>query len=225
METRVTLRRGSWERQAVVDAPAGPCRPEDIVPALHQLADAVVAGHRAAASCAAGCGTCCRQLVPVTLPEVGFLQRVVADQPRERHEQIRDAAERADDALVRRGFGAADGLCEHDEHGARILGARWFDLALPCPFLVEERCSIYAQRPLACREYLVTSPSAACTTPGRGLIHRVPRPISVWSRVVRSESGRLRWLPMNAALSANVPTGESVAGPELLARLLRATSE
>jgi hypothetical protein len=41
MRTRVTLRQGSWERQAIVEVPAGPCRPDEVVPALHQLADAI----------------------------------------------------------------------------------------------------------------------------------------------------------------------------------------
>jgi Fe-S-cluster containining protein len=46
----------------------------------------------------------------------------------------------------------------------------WFSARIACPFLdpVERTCTIYAARPLACREHLVSTPPAACddTTPG-----------------------------------------------------------
>ena len=34
-----------------------------------------------------------------------------------------------------------------------------------CPFLEEESCSIHPDRPLVCREYLVTSPAELCAGP------------------------------------------------------------
>jgi Fe-S-cluster containining protein len=36
---------------------------------------------------------------------------------------------------------------------------------IPCPFLEEGSCSIHPDRPLACREYLVTTPAEHCSQP------------------------------------------------------------
>ena len=50
------------------------------------------------------------------------------------------------------------------------LHPRYFALQIACPFLEDESCSIYSQRPLVCREYLVTSPAEYCfeeTSPKR----------------------------------------------------------
>ena len=161
-------------------------------------------------------------MVPITIPEVGFLQRVAAGEPSERQQQIRAATRQAAVALRAKGFGPAEELGNRSRRDLRILGQRWFDLGIPCPFLAEESCSIQEQRPLICREYLVTSPSSACATPGRALIRRVGSPVSIWSRVTRSGLGQPRWLPMSAALTTDAPVSEQVAGPDLLTRLLAA---
>ncbi|HEY4330425.1 MAG TPA: YkgJ family cysteine cluster protein, partial [Phycisphaerae bacterium] len=39
---------------------------------------------------------------------------------------------------------------------------KYFDLRIACPFLENELCSIYTDRPLVCREYQVTSPVSHC---------------------------------------------------------------
>ena len=39
---------------------------------------------------------------------------------------------------------------------------RYGTLALACPFLVDDACGIYAERPFVCRQYLVTSPPELC---------------------------------------------------------------
>lgn len=41
-------------------------------------------------------------------------------------------------------------------------GLEYFHHWIPCPFLDREACLIYSERPLACREYSVTSPPANC---------------------------------------------------------------
>ncbi len=48
---------------------------------------------------------------------------------------------------------------------ARKLAIDYLYERIPCPFLEEERCSIYSIRPLICREYMVTSPPEHCFDP------------------------------------------------------------
>ena len=43
-----------------------------------------------------------------------------------------------------------------------------------CPFLEDESCSIHPDRPLVCREYLVTSPAENCSAPTAESIEKVP---------------------------------------------------
>jgi Fe-S-cluster containining protein len=46
----------------------------------------------------------------------------------------------------------------------------YFRLQIACPFLEDESCSIHKSRPIACREYLVTSPPEFCSdAEGKGV--------------------------------------------------------
>src|ERR1044072_10056443 len=42
---------------------------------------------------------------------------------------------------------------------------RYATLSLACPFLLDDACSIYAERPFVCRQYLVTSAPELCKAP------------------------------------------------------------
>jgi len=50
------------------------------------------------------------------------------------------------------------------------------------PFLDDEACSIHAERPLACREFLVTSAAKHCAQPSDRTVERVPLPAQNVSR-------------------------------------------
>lgn len=63
---------------------------------------------------------------------------------------------------------------EDDELEA--LGLEIFHLGSPCPFLEAESCSIYEDRPLSCREFLVTSDKHLCPNPTPSTIERVSIP-------------------------------------------------
>lgn len=218
---RVSIRKGSWEFDTVVGVPSGLCEPADVVPALHQVADTITERLESVVSCGPRCGACCRQLVPVTDPEIGYLQRLVSSLPVDVRSLIRQRAEEATSELCGMNVEPQE-LCNRTTSDLRAFGVRWFGLGLPCPFLVDESCSIYEHRPLICREYAVTSPPVACATPGRGLIMRFVRPVSIWSRVARAGTGRLRWIPLSEALRADPPDASLTTGPDGLAALLSA---
>jgi len=65
------------------------------------------------------------------------------------------------------------------DHRLHLLYRRYLALALPCPFLVEETCSIYSWRPIACRQYFVTSPESWCADPFGNNVRRVSLPLHV----------------------------------------------
>jgi Fe-S-cluster containining protein len=194
----------------------------EIVPALQGLVNAVVeaaeAGHTV--SCRKGCGACCRQLVPLSRTEGERLLQLVEAMPAERRA-----------ALAKR-FAAAEaaiedaGLKERGERSDRELSAAYFALRVACPFLEDESCSIHPERPLVCREYLVTSPAALCAGPAQEGVTPVAVPkVSMAARGLQDENDD--WFPL--ALLMNWSRGrrrkaERRPGPEWVQRFLRGFS-
>lgn len=123
-------------------------------------------------SCQMGCGACCRQLVAISLVEAQDLARVVSEMPPERQAVIRERFAKGIAKLE------ATGLLDAKEaKGNRNLidtepgstqssipriAKNYFDQGVACPFLENESCGIYPDRPLVCREYHVTSPPERC---------------------------------------------------------------
>jgi Fe-S-cluster containining protein len=120
-------------------------------------------------SCKAGCGACCRYVVPISTTEARQIQALVDAMPEPRRAEVRarfaDAVARLDAAGMLEEVRTLDAL-PGEQH--RTLHPRYFALGIPCPFLEDESCSVHPQRPLICREYLVTSPPALChDAPGK----------------------------------------------------------
>jgi hypothetical protein len=101
---------------------------------------------------------------------------------------------------------------------------QYFNLGIPCPFLEEESCSIYHDRPIACREYLVTSPAGNCAQPSPDTVKLIPLPFRIWTALARvdDESRRAPWVPLILAPEwAEIHPDDSAArpGPALLRSL------
>jgi Fe-S-cluster containining protein len=114
-------------------------------------------------SCKAGCGACCKQPVPVTLLEVEHLNRVVKKMPEQRQRRVR--ATFAHHLKVVEEAGLLEqfrNMADIDSEQRRQLATDYFELALECPFLENQSCGIYQDRPLECREFLVTSDPKYC---------------------------------------------------------------
>jgi Fe-S-cluster containining protein len=107
----------------------------------------------------------------------------------------------------------------------RPMGLEYFRQGIPCPFLEREACSIYADRPVACREYLVTSPAEHCAAPSPETVHCVRLAAKVSTAVARmgrAPEGRfIRWAPLIFADEwAEIhPEEPSRPGTELLQEL------
>jgi Fe-S-cluster containining protein len=237
-ETVTANFRLGWEGrtlEAAVPVPTGPARPRVLLPVIQQLTNALVgmgeslvAGRGETISCKAGCGACCRQLVPVSETEARHLRDLVEVMPEPRRAAVKA---RFADALKRvAGAGLLDPL-ERRAEGAvtSAVGLDYFRLGIPCPFLEDESCSIHPDRPLSCREYLVTSPAEHCTAPTRDNIRRVPTPgfaMSAFATLDGPQPGGkgVRWVPLVLALEwagANPEPPAAETGPDLFARFMR----
>lgn len=170
---RVVLEIGGEPVTVEMTAPAGPVAVEDILPIIHGLSSlfATRATERVeregrAVSCRAGCGACCRQMVPVSIAEARALARLVEAMPEPRRGHVRRRFETAVAKLDAQGV--LDRL-DDDPDDRRAAGRAYFSVGVACPLLEDEACSIHADRPLACREYLVTSPPELCATLAPGV--------------------------------------------------------
>jgi len=118
--------------------------------------------------CCKGCSACCNYLVPLAIPEVFRLREEVLAMPLVRQLIIEQgclsAARRILGEQPPASFGEPGGVQAADS-AAELLNtaSTWYaDLELSCPFLQNDICTIYQERPLACREYSVSGSSRAC---------------------------------------------------------------
>jgi Fe-S-cluster containining protein len=217
-----------------IPVPTEPVPGAVLIPIARALAAAigervleVVAAEGRAVSCRMGCGACCRQLVPLPIAEARAIHALVARMPEPRRSEIVRRFEAIRDALEAAGLRdlvASAATLAPD--AARALSFRYFALGLPCPFLDEESCSIHPDRPVACREYLVTSPAAFCADPAGGKVEGVPRPVRINEAMIAVDpesppekacvalSTALNWVERHPAPAPEVP------GPQLLQRFL-----
>ncbi len=238
------LRIGQERVNLSARIPDAPLSLLDLLPMLRSLTDLVtgVAEREAATAgqtvrCGPGCGACCRQLVPIAPVEAMALRRTI--QELEPHHRRR----------VEAGFASAVAQLAGSDLLARIqppsaaprhtgsvqpgerraLGLDYFALAIPCPFLEHESCTIHSDRPLACREYLVTSDPRHCASPRMDtvVVVELPRRLSVLLFGLGAELApeQPAWLPLTLAMDASRFDERAIAearrsGPELFNRAI-----
>jgi len=146
--------------------PWGAVTIDAVVPLLQVICDNVIAIQvsKTRVSCAAGCAHCCYQLIPISPAEAIFLNKLLRTMPRDRgHKLARDFRSIQDKSQA---------LAAATNQEIAEFDRLYFQMRIPCPFLENNRCGIYEQRPLACREYHVDSPSERCIDPYRTNPHR-----------------------------------------------------
>ena len=229
--------------QASAQLPVGRTTLTELLPIIQNLEN-VVTGRvmeeaRTAGSpisCQAGCGACCRQMVPVSLFEAEALMEWMRSLPPQRQRQLEERFHRALTAL--RDAGVIDKLLDTrwllDEGFATDVSIEYFRAHVACPFLENENCGIYSIRPLACREYMVTSPPALCQDPAANDVWGLQIPLKL-SRVLfafgRAMEHDVRgWIPLvflMAWTKGGAHPGEYVTGTgeELLQQFLNKAAE
>ncbi len=212
--------------------PSAPVPATEVVPALQGLVDAVVSAAELgkAISCRKGCGACCRQLVPISRTEGERLLDLIDRLPLARREAVVARFKAAAKALERAGL--TEGLLDPAKRADktdRELSVAYFAQHVACPFLEEESCSIHRDRPLVCREYLVTSPAELCASPTQDGVTPVAVPkVSPAARGIEENRPEVdtmgRWFPL-ALLMEWAKSRQRGAtrrpGPEWIQRFVR----
>jgi Fe-S-cluster containining protein len=201
-----------------IELPNHPLRLAELIPILTAIPDAFDPG---TVSCRAGCAACCRQLVPVSPPEAFYLASLVTPEVEAKFDEAR---ERLDSSPLGRALNAPT----ISEARALEIALAYPRLRIDCPFLVEERCSIYDGRPMTCREYYVTTPKENCVMPSPGRpIKRVAVPIQLSEALSRVAAemlgGEPQTIPLPRALAwAREHAAEDARtfAPDILTRAL-----
>jgi Fe-S-cluster containining protein len=217
-----------------IPVPSGPTSPYEMLPIFRSLAesfinqavkDAESRGKRI--SCTKGCGACCRQLVPISKVEAHRLNDLVKAMPEERRADVMARFAEARRSLEQ------SGLLERLQHSEEMgraerieLGIDYFNQRIACPFLEDESCSIHPERPIACREYLVTTPAINCSNPTPETVECIEVVAKVSNAVAALDSGSATdpdgWIPLVLALdwaAENPDIALPEPGPDILKKM------
>ncbi len=167
---QITLSVNGTPLEMQMTVPTKPVKPQKMLPVFQQMAnsfvglgvDAVTSSGKTV-SCKAGCGACCRQTVPLAEIEAYQIAELVENLPEPRRIEIKKRFEKACEHFQKKGwFERFQNCAGLTENARKKIIADYFFEGIACPFLDDEACSIHQQRPLACREYLVTSEAEYC---------------------------------------------------------------
>jgi Fe-S-cluster containining protein len=219
---KIHLRVLGQIHHVAIEVPPTPASMDDLLPAVRAITNATIdaAIHHAAAagkplSCCKGCDACCHQLVPMTAPEARALKRIVDAMPLDLQTAIRNHFNKTLEAVWAAGILDADSPLDHPvwlvdpakQGQARYLdiARRYFQLHRPCAFLVNGACSIYEDRPLACREYIVSSPALHCAEFDQEQIEMIEAPVKLSHAIAELttliEQKPAQQIPLFAALA------------------------
>lgn len=189
----IALNTPAGQVTTAVEVPTGFIPVTAIVPLMRRLGEeaqslevARSADAGKAVSCQKGCAACCRMLVPVSAPEAFALRDYVGLLPAERRERIAARLARVKSLLLshglwRRLMELSETSQPYDDEALEPINRAYYALRVPCPFLEDELCSIYQERPASCRELLVTSPAAWCQDIEKYPVDEIPVPVRMSS--------------------------------------------
>lgn len=125
-------------------------------------------------ACRAGCSACCRHLVPVWRVEALALFAALEELPAPIKQRIADNLADWQPAFEQWLIDAETaGLDLNPATAAEpfsVVATHYWRRQIPCPFLIDENCSVYANRPAECRYYYALRDPAACAEPDRRLV-------------------------------------------------------
>jgi Fe-S-cluster containining protein len=123
--------------------------------------------------CDKGCSSCCSYLVPLSVPEAFYLRKEIISLPEEKRKTILNLC-----------LANARKILQHKPVKCNLLNINelsdWYSsLELKCPFLSDDICSSYEQRPIACREYFVTGSAVLCNHDNNHQSSKFVIPVSI----------------------------------------------
>ena len=155
-------------------------------------------------SCQKGCAACCRMLVPISAPEALALARTMDRLDQSERNRLLAQLDLAHQRLAKAGLlkqltSLAESEHPDTDEAIEPLNRAYYALRMPCPFLADEVCSIYEDRPAACRELAVTSPASECQDMTNATIQPVPVAVRI------STTLSLLWADLTGTVPKLIP--------------------
>ena len=194
-----------------IDVGQGQARLADIVPLARtictKITDVVVESIRSDGGripCRKGCATCCAlYLVPLSVPEALRLNEEISAAPPHQRESMLKACLLAARRILSQN--PPESFIPQATEASKLgpvdlnLVSSWYtSLKLSCPFLYNRVCTIYEQRPLACREHFVKGSAGACRGE-RGTAEVVEIPVQI-PNVLAQLAGELEGVSAEAVI-------------------------
>ncbi len=143
--------------------------------------------------CYKGCSACCKRcLVPLSVPEAFRLKDEIDQAQAHKRHSIRRNCLIASRHLVTHKttkkfvHQSAESPSNNPAH-LNLISDWYSSLKLTCPFLSQDICTIYEQRPLACREHFIIGSTEGCKN-GDSLAEVVDMPIRMSNALVQLSS-------------------------------------
>lgn len=187
----ISIKTAAGPLSAEVEVPSAPVPLTSLVPLLRDFGAEVqnIEEARAAEkgrfrSCTKGCAACCRMLVPLSSPEAFRVMDYIRQLPVEQQQRLAARLEQVKSLLVSHGLwqqliDVAESERPLNDEALAPINEAYYSLRIPCPFLEENACAVYEERPSACRELLVTSPPTSCDDMINNQVQPIPSPIRV----------------------------------------------
>lgn len=187
----IALNTPAGQLTTAIDVPTGFVPVTSIVPLMRRLGEEAQALEQTRTiesgkmlSCHKGCAACCRMMVPLSPPEAFALREYVRTLPAERQQRIAERLARTKSFLLSHGLWnrlseMGESAQPPDDAALEPVNRDYYALQHPCPFLEDEVCSIYEDRPAACRELLVTSPAEWCQDIVTNPVEQIPVPVRI----------------------------------------------
>ena len=203
---KVGLNIAGQPLQLEMTVPAKAVKPQRMLPIFRQMSDAfiglgeaAIANAGGAISCRKGCAACCRQAIPLSEIEAYQIAETVEAMPEPRRAEIKARFETAWHHFADQGwFARLDDSFNLSVEERNNVVVEYFHEGIACPFLEDECCSIHLDRPIACREYMVTSPAENCWELTAETVRMVDLPVKTGDTVRKiSNSAALNSNPAN----------------------------
>lgn len=150
-----------------------PVKLADLVPMAQSLSDILfesfISGFESTfkVTCSKGCPYCCNYFIPISPAEAFYISNKIHNMPESKRQILLKTALSVSKHIIKNN--GIKGKNNHTEPFDLQDISDWYTaLKIKCPFVFNNSCSIYKQRPLACREYFVEGPAFACR-PDSGL--------------------------------------------------------
>lgn len=136
------------------------------------------------APCRKGCASCCRYLISLSVPEAFRTVEEVMMLPLRQREEVMNRCFRISQWLQKKLGDCYD--TKKTSNGDNLNSQKlkeisewYFSKKTPCPFLHDNVCTIYSQRPMVCREHLVACYASPCDKNGTNNSPKVQIPVRI----------------------------------------------